>query len=89
MNTGLTETLALSFGRLTEDASDGLFADVSFCAVVLESFEKSDPPRLALPSNAPPTSTIAMTATTASARRQWDGAGAGAGAAGGYDPYGG
>ena len=46
---------------------------VPFWAVVLESFEKSDPPRLALPSNAPPTSTIAMTATTASARRQWAG----------------
>ena len=74
---------------MTEDASDGLLADVSFWAVVLESFEKSDPPRLALPSNAPPTSTIAMTATTARARRQWEGAGAGGGAAGGYEPYGG
>ena len=55
---------------------------------MFESLEKSPPPRLALPSNAPPTSTIAITATTASARRQWDGAATGgAGGDGWYDPY--
>ena len=64
------ETLALPFGRLTDDVSDGLVAGALFWAAGLVLFENKDPPRLALPSSAPPTRTIAMRATMAIPRRQ-------------------
>src|SRR4029079_11037846 len=63
------ETFVLPCEGFTDEVLDEPLAGV-FCAAGVESFENSDPPRLAFPSSAPPTSTIAMTAKMARPRRQ-------------------